>query len=135
MQLGVDEQHVCVNTTITNHACSSYITPRCGMFCFLVKFLLLLCSGDGGTIAAIVVSILLLVAGVVIVVLIILVIYTRRKKRIRRYSFNHSFRSTETDRSRIYINVTAATGPQVQLLLCITAGQNLNFASFVLAAL
>ena len=63
-------------------------------------------SGNGGIVAAIVVSTLLVVIGAA-VVLITLIFYFRHKRRTTKsYSVN-SLCSTETDKSRVYININA----------------------------
>ena len=68
-------------------------------------------SVSGGVIAAVVVSALILVVAAAVAV-ILLATCVRRKKRTRSYSLN-SFRSTETDRSRVYVNVTATSSSKV----------------------
>ena len=73
-------------------------------------------SGSGGIIAAIVVSVLMLVVVTSIVVIILAVCVRRRKKKARSYSLNNSFRSTETVRSRVYINAIATRITQVPVL-------------------
>lgn len=71
-------------------------------------------SVSGGVIAAVSVSVLILMVAAAVAV-ILLATCVRRKKRTRNYSLNNSFRSTETDRSRVYVNVTATSISQVQL--------------------
>lgn len=100
-----------MNTTITNDACTVHTFPL-GVECFVF------CphsSGDGGVIAAVVVSVLILVGGAAVAV-ILLAVYVQRKKKTRRYSFTHSLRSTETDRSRVYVNINATAVSQVTIL-------------------
>ena len=98
----MDARHICVNTIITNDACTVHTFPH-GVECFVS------CphsSDSGGVIAATVVSVLV-VAGIATVIVIILVVHMQRKKKTkRRYSFT---KSTET----VYLNVSTTMPAQV----------------------
>ena len=88
-------------------------------------------SSSGGTIAAIVVSVLMLVVVIGAVVIILAVCVRRRKEKARSYSLNNSFRSTETVRSRVYINVIATSITQVPVLTITETVYNFILAAIV----
>jgi len=80
-------------------------------------------SGNGGIITGILVGIMIVVIVTAVAVVIILAAYVQYKKKTGSYSFRERSRnysinsmcSTETDKSRVYINVSAAATPQVTI--------------------